>query len=121
MYFEGVKTRWKRLQNNARVDLSLILDFWIQLYLRAVLNDPNSAPIFQIFENFGNRKEAFFQTNKKLRKLLRALRFGAVIFIFFSDFQTCVAPANKGDIRVSYAVPQVALNSGGSLYSSSCC
>ena len=32
-----------------------------------------------------------------------------------SDFQICVAPANKGDIRASYAVPQVALNSRGSL------
>ena len=36
-------------------------------------------------------------------------------FIFFSDFQISVTPANKGDIRASYVVPQVALNSRGSL------
>ena len=34
---------------------------------------------------------------------------------FFYDFKICVAPENKGDIRASYAVPQVALNSRGSL------
>ena len=34
---------------------------------------------------------------------------------FFDDFEFCVAPENKGDIRASYAVPQVALNSIGSL------
>ena len=34
---------------------------------------------------------------------------------FFDDFKICVAPENKGDIRASYAVPQVALNSRGSL------
>ena len=35
---------------------------------------------------------------------------------FFDDFKICVAPENKGDIRTSYAVvPQVALNSRGSL------
>ena len=34
---------------------------------------------------------------------------------FFDDFKVCVAPENKGDIRASYAVPQVALNSRGSL------
>ena len=33
----------------------------------------------------------------------------------FADFKICVAPANKGDISASYAVPQVALNSRGSL------
>ena len=33
---------------------------------------------------------------------------------FFDDFKICVAPENKGDIRASYAVPQVALNSKGS-------
>ena len=32
-----------------------------------------------------------------------------------SPFQICVALAHKGDIRTSYAVPQVALNSRGSL------
>ena len=52
---------------------------------------------------------------QKLWKLPRALRFGAVIFIFFYDFKICVAPENKGDIRASYAVPQVALNSRGRL------
>ena len=37
-------------------------------------------------------------------------------FKTFSDLQICVAPAHKGDIRASYAVPpQVALNSRGSL------
>ena len=51
----------------------------------------------------------------KVRKLLRALRFGAVVFQTFSDFQICVAPAHKGGIRVVYAVLQVALNSRGSL------
>ena len=34
---------------------------------------------------------------------------------FWSLFQICVVPAHKGDIRASYAVPQVALNSRGSL------
>ena len=34
---------------------------------------------------------------------------------FFDDFKICVAPENKGDIRASYAVPQVALNSRDSL------
>ena len=34
---------------------------------------------------------------------------------FFDDFKICVAPENKGDIRASYAIPQVALNSRGSL------
>ena len=34
---------------------------------------------------------------------------------FFDDFKICVAPENKGDIRASYAVLQVALNSRGSL------
>ena len=34
---------------------------------------------------------------------------------FFDDFKICVAPENRGDIRASYAVPQVALNSRGSL------
>ena len=34
---------------------------------------------------------------------------------FFDDFKICVAPENKGDVRVVYAVPQVALNSRGSL------
>ena len=57
----------------------------------------------------------FFQTISKTPEATGALRFGAVIFIFFSDFQICVEPANKGDIRASYAVPQVALNSRGSL------
>ena len=52
---------------------------------------------------------------QKLWKLPRALRFGAVIFNFFDDFKICVAPENKGDMRASYAVPQVALNSKGSL------
>ena len=33
---------------------------------------------------------------------------------FFDDFKICVAPESKGDIRASYAVPQVALNSRGS-------
>ena len=33
----------------------------------------------------------------------------------FDYFKICVAPENKGDIRASYAVPQVALNSRGSL------
>ena len=35
--------------------------------------------------------------------------------IFFDDFKICVAPENKGDIRASNAVPQVVLNSRGSL------
>ena len=43
------------------------------------------------------------------------MRFGAVIFKVFDDFKICVAPENKGDIRASYAVPQVELNSRGSL------
>ena len=34
---------------------------------------------------------------------------------FFYDFKICVAPENKGDIRASYAVPQVALNSRDNL------
>ena len=34
---------------------------------------------------------------------------------FFDDFKICVAPANKGGIRASYVVPQVALNRRGSL------
>ena len=34
---------------------------------------------------------------------------------FLEPFPTCVTPAHKGDIRVSYAVPQVAFNSRGSL------
>ena len=34
---------------------------------------------------------------------------------FFDDFKICVAPENKDAIRASYAVPQVALNSRGSL------
>ena len=34
---------------------------------------------------------------------------------FFYDFKISVAPENKSDIRASYAVPQVALNSRGSL------
>ena len=34
---------------------------------------------------------------------------------FWSPFQICVAPAHKGDIRTSYVVPLVALNSRGSL------
>ena len=52
---------------------------------------------------------------KKLWKLPRALKFGVVIFKVFDDFKICVAPENNGDIRASYAVPQVALNSRGSL------
>ena len=44
-----------------------------------------------------------------------ALKSGAVNFQNFSPFQICVAPAHKGDVRASYAVPQVALNSRGSL------
>ena len=70
---------------------------------------------FGNLENFVNRKEAFFQTIKKFRKLLRALIFGAGIFSFFRDFLIFVAPANKGDIGASYAVPQAALNSRGNL------
>ena len=52
---------------------------------------------------------------QKFWKLSRALRFGAVIFKVFDDFKICVEPENKGDIRASYAEPQVALNSRGSL------
>ena len=37
----------------------------IRVGLRADLNDPNSAPKFHNFENFANRKEAFFQTISK--------------------------------------------------------
>ena len=51
----------------------------------------------------------------KTRKLLGAQKFGAVSFQFWSPFQICEAPAHKGDIRASYAVPQVTLNSRGSL------
>ena len=34
---------------------------------------------------------------------------------FFYEFKICVAPENMGGIRASYAVPQVALNTRGSL------
>ena len=56
-----------------------------------------------------------FKLLQKLWKLPRALRFGAVIFKVFYDLKIRVAPENKGDIRASDAVPQVALNSRGSL------
>ena len=57
----------------------------------------------------------FSKLFQKPRKLLRALGFGAVIFKVFDDIKICVAPENEGDIRASDAVPQVALNSRGSL------
>ena len=39
---------------------------------------------------------------------------------FFEPFPICVKLAHKGDIRASYAVPQVAFNSRGSLKFFSC-
>ena len=78
------------------------------------------------------RSEFCFQISKfpKLRKSQRGVlpkyskNFGSywgprnlepLAFNIFSPFQICVAPAHKGDIRASYAVPQVVLNSTGSL------
>ena len=49
---------------------------------------------------------------QKLWKLPRALRLFSK---FFDDSKILIAPENKGDTRASYAVPQVALNSRGSL------
>ena len=78
------------------------------------------------------RSKFCFQISKfpKLRKSQRGVlpnylkNFGSywgprnldpLSFKIFSPFQICVASAHKGDIRASYAVPQVALNSRGSL------
>ena len=41
---------------------------------------------------------------------------GPLFSKFFDDFKICVGPEDKGEIRASYAVPQVAFNSRGSLH-----
>ena len=66
--------------------------------LRAVLNDPNFI-ISKTSEIEKRRSSKLFQ---KVLKLLGALRFRAVIFQTFSDFQICVAPAHKQGRRTPY-------------------
>ena len=61
-------------------------------------------------------EEAFFQTTSKTLEATEGPEIWSRYFqSSFNDFKICVAPENKGDIRASYAVPQVALNSRGSL------
>ena len=91
------------------------LNSWSYQTLRAVLNDPKFSRKFQNFENFVKRKEAFFQIISETPEATEGPEIWNPCFHFFSDFKICVAPENKGDIRASYAVPQVALNSRGSL------
>ena len=100
---------------NRLVEMMKSGDAGIFFLFTTALNDPNSSPIFPNFQTSEIAKRHSSKLIQNLRKLLGALKFGAVIFQAFSPCQICVAPAHKGDIRASYAVPQVALNSRGSL------
>ena len=64
--------------------------------VRAVLNNPNSASEFSNFQNFGNRKEPFFQSISKTLEATGALKSGDVNFQNFRPFPNLCSTDTQG-------------------------
>ena len=72
------------------------LNSWSYRTLRAVLDDPKFSRKFQNFENFVNRKEAFFQIISETPEAMEGPEIWNPYFHFFKRFQNLCSPGKQG-------------------------